>query len=469
MNIPHNGARHRIMRALWPDYRMVWRWHFLAGLLCLPFVAFLSLTGGIYLFKPQVDDLIDWRYEHLATGGNNAPPSQVVAAALSAVPGSHLLAYELPRTAHSATRVIVSHGADAVRVYVDPHSLKILKHVSEEHRFERIIFNLHGQLLLGNVGSVIVEMVASWTIVLIVTGLYLWWPRGRKGQTGGVVYPRLNARGRTRLRDLHAVTGAWLSLFVILFLASGLPWSFVWGHALQSFEKTIGRITTIQDWEIGHVRVRDTIAGTPATPPVPDTMTGMKGMSSMPGMDMPPVATAPVPPLDEAALDRVALTGATLGLRYPVLLTPPPQAGQPWQVRSDTQDRPWRMTVRITPDGQVVGRDTFADKPIVDRVIGYGVAAHEGQLFGIANQIINLVVALGLLAMSIAAFVMWSRRRPPGHIGIPPSVRDGHLGGATITCIVVMGIVLPELGAALMVIVLLCALTNPGRNSADKS
>ncbi|MFT8816373.1 PepSY domain-containing protein, partial [Acetobacter fabarum] len=42
----------------------LWRWHFFSGLFCLPFVAFLSLTGAVYLFKPQIDDWIDWRYDH---------------------------------------------------------------------------------------------------------------------------------------------------------------------------------------------------------------------------------------------------------------------------------------------------------------------------------------------------------------------------------------------------------------------
>ncbi|MBE7619436.1 PepSY domain-containing protein [Komagataeibacter sp. FXV2] len=465
MNIPHDARPRRTMRALWPDYRMVWRWHFIAGLLCLPFVAFLSLTGSIYLFRPQIDDLIDWRYEHLATKGDVAAPSRVVTAALSAVPGSHFLAYELPRTSHSAVRVIVSHGGDAIRVYVDPQSLAILKQVSEEHRFERIIFNLHGQLLLGNAGSMIVEMVASWTIVLVVTGLYLWWPRGRTGRSGGIAYPRLAAGGRLRLRDLHAVTGAWLSIFVVLFLASGLPWSFVWGHALQSVEKTVGRFTAIQDWEIGHVSARNVIAGAGGAPAAMDAMAGMKDMPSMPGMDMPstPAADAPV---DGAALDRVVSTGATLGLRYPVLVTPPSQAGRAWRVRSDTQDRPWRMTVDVSANGHVEGRDRFADKPVIDRVIGYGVAAHEGQLFGIANQILNLVVAVGLLGMSIAAFLMWTRRRPPGHIGVPASLPDGRIGGAAMACIVVMGIMLPELGAALVVIILLSALIRPEKGSS---
>ncbi|RYY51963.1 MAG: PepSY domain-containing protein, partial [Comamonadaceae bacterium] len=30
-------------------YRRVWRWHFYAGLVCLPFLALLALTGALYL------------------------------------------------------------------------------------------------------------------------------------------------------------------------------------------------------------------------------------------------------------------------------------------------------------------------------------------------------------------------------------------------------------------------------------
>lgn len=33
----------------WPDYASVWRWHFYAGVFCIPFVIVLSITGTIYL------------------------------------------------------------------------------------------------------------------------------------------------------------------------------------------------------------------------------------------------------------------------------------------------------------------------------------------------------------------------------------------------------------------------------------
>ncbi len=35
----------------WLNYRTVWRWHFYAGLFCIPFVLWLATIGSIYLFK----------------------------------------------------------------------------------------------------------------------------------------------------------------------------------------------------------------------------------------------------------------------------------------------------------------------------------------------------------------------------------------------------------------------------------
>ena len=46
------------------------------------------------------------------------------------------------------------------------------------------------ELLAGNVGSILVELAACWAIVLLVSGIYLWWPRSAAG-AAGVLYPRL--------------------------------------------------------------------------------------------------------------------------------------------------------------------------------------------------------------------------------------------------------------------------------------
>jgi uncharacterized iron-regulated membrane protein len=68
-------------------YRTIWRWHFYAGLLVIPFVLILSVTGAIYLFKPQIDRWEEREFRELGTTGAVSPDAQL-AAALAANPGA---------------------------------------------------------------------------------------------------------------------------------------------------------------------------------------------------------------------------------------------------------------------------------------------------------------------------------------------------------------------------------------------
>ena len=73
---------------------------------------------------------------------------------------------------------------------------------------------------------------------------------------------------------------------------------------------------------------------------------------------------------------------------------------------------------------------------------------HEGQLFGIANQLLGLFTALGLLTMCVSAIVMWWRRRPEGQLGIPaPRVPEFRIGPALMIAIVAVALLFPVLGA----------------------
>lgn len=210
------------------SYTTVWRWHFYAGLFCIPFILWLSLTGLIYLFKPQIDEWIDRPSNNLVIHQAKSPSVQVNAA-LKAVPNSIFSAIELGLNEHSSTRVLVAKNAEVYKVYIHPESLEILKIINQDDQFTRQVFHLHGELMLGDNGSRVVEIAASWTIIMIVTGIYLWLGKGGKLSFGGMVYPRLNRKGRAFWKDIHAVTGFWLAFFTIFLLISGLPWTASWG------------------------------------------------------------------------------------------------------------------------------------------------------------------------------------------------------------------------------------------------
>jgi uncharacterized iron-regulated membrane protein len=103
--------------------------------------------------------------------------------------------------------------------------------------------------------------------------------------------------------------------------------------------------------------------------------------------------------------------------------------------------------------GAEVGRSSFNDKHLLDRIVNTGVAWHEGQLFGLANQMIGLLTAIALVATSLAGVWMWWKRKPAGELGAPPR-RDERVAGWVIAVVGAMGILLPLFGASVLLMLL---------------
>ena len=444
----------------WPRYGTIWRWHFYAGLFCIPFVLILTITGTIYLFKPQIEASFDRPYNNLVVTGKRATAEEQVLAALAAVPGSTFNSYELPESPQSAVRVFVGSNEQKFRIHVHPETLEILQKKDEDWRLMPVVHRIHGELLLGDQGTHIVELAASWAIVMVITGLYLWWPRNINN-LAGIVYPRFNSGQRIFWRDLHAVAGLWVSFFVLFLLISGLPWAKSWGGLLKEVRQ-IG-VTKIvqQDWTTGRSsELADRkLMNTPAT-----EIAGGGEHAEHANHNITPVMPLK-PKIDYSALDRLIAIVQPLNLPAPVMISPPSKklsagaGGSPvdWTARSETQNRPLRVNLVLdAATGEIKSTKKFADKPLLDRSIGYGIAIHEGQLFGWFNQALGVFTALGLLLMVVSSVVLWWRRRSPGTLGAPnPDQAAPRFAYGLIGIIVMLGILLPFLGITMILVLLM--------------
>jgi uncharacterized iron-regulated membrane protein len=425
----------------WPDYRAIWRWHFYAGLFCIPFVLVLACSGSIYLFKPQIEAQIDAPYDHLAVSGARASAAEQIRAALAAFPDSALEGYELPATESAAARIIVDRAGRPTRVYVHPHTLQVLKTVDEDARFMRVLFRLHGELLMGNRGSAIVELAASWAIIMIVTGLCLWWPRQASG-LGGILYPRLFRGSRIFWRDLHGVTGFWISGLALFLLLSGLPWAKFWGDCFRNVRRITGTSVARQDWTNGTSTKSHRHGGGAGEHGGGARRRGGRARASG--------------PVDLTAVDRIVATVQPLGLAPPVVIAPPGGDSHDWTAKSLAANRPLRVDLVVDPaTGAVKERREFKDRHIIDRIVGTGVAAHEGQLFGWPNQLLGLITAAGLVLLSLSAMVLWWRRREPGTLGAPRPRTAPRFSLGLLLLVVLFGLYLPLFGASLVVVLAL--------------
>jgi len=419
----------------WPDYRTLWRWHFYAGLLCIPFVIVLSLSGSVYLFKPQVERWLDRAYDGHDVAAGRGLPSAHVQAALAAVPHGTFSGIELPVAEGDAARVLVAGDQGTQRVYVHPTSHEVLHQVAEDQRLMRQMFRLHGELWMGDRGSNLVEIASCWTIVLILTGLLLWWPRGGLG-AAGVLYPRLGRGQRVFWRDLHAVTGLWISVLVLFLLFTGLPWAKFWGGYFKQVRQWTGTAVARQDWPSGSPRPN------------------RGGHSEHGGGGRNHHADAPPP--DLTALDRIMAAAMPLNLPPPTVINPPSKPGGEWTVVCNTQNRPQRQTLHLDADtAEIRRRETFDKKHWIDRVVGTCIAAHEGQLFGWANQLLGLGAAIGLIVVCLSAVVLWWRRREPGTLGAPLPLVSVRGTAGLLGVLALLTVLLPLFGASLLVVLLL--------------
>ena len=417
-----------------PLYRTIWRWHFYAGLFVIPFLLVLSLTGAAYLFKPQLDrwEERDWR--GLPTAGAVDADAQV-AAARGAFPGASFHYYRIPEVPGDAAVVHLGLPDGTMRdVAVSPQG-RVIGSADPEARISAWLATIHGSLLIGRTGGLIVELAASWAIVMILTGLYLWLPRGRG--MAGVVWPRLSRGGRAALRDLHAVTGFWVSGLALVLLLTALPWTDVWASGFRALRAEMGWVSGVQDWKGGgadHHAAHDHHAM---------AMAGHQGHA------------APAIPLE-----RIVVLARAEYMPAPAIIQPPgapnlfgPPNGPVWTLTTQTQNRPLVRKVGYDPaTGAEVSRSGFADKHAIDRVVGYGIAWHEGQLFGLANQLIGVATAFALVTLSISGFLMWRRRKPEDALGAPPTPRDPARLKGVAAILLVLAALLPLLAASLLLL-----------------
>lgn len=447
-----------------PDHRTIWRWHFYAGLFCVPFILWLAPTGCFYLFKPQIEAYFDKPYDKLLpAGAQRVAPFEEVKAALAAIPGSNLHHYEVARTPTSAAQILVGQGLREYRVYVNPATAAVMKVEDEDRRLMQVVFHLHGELLAGDRGSMIVELAASWAIVLILSGLYLWWPRdGRR--VAGVLYPRLTQSKRLMWHDLHAVTGLYVSFFALFLLASGLPWAKSWGTYFKQVRKLASSRPITQDWPTGRSSELDARNALNA-----NAGTAASGMGDMPDMNHAPAVKKPpkraygrksqkavVDVNAYAPIDLILPVALTLRLAYPVQIEPPATKAAPWAVRSDNQNRMLRDSYSIDGStGAILAQGTFYDRPLAERITSIGISAHEGHLFGWLNQALGVFTAACLVLVSISSIILWWGRRPAGMLGAPkfkarPAVTAGFVG--LVAC---MSIALPMLGTSIVAVALI--------------
>ncbi|AYL97670.1 PepSY-associated TM helix domain-containing protein [Mucilaginibacter celer] len=201
------------------------RWlGFISGLV----VFIVSITGCIFCFQDEIQDAI---HDYRKVEVQNKPyiaPSILKTEALKGRKGataSYIYYYGIGRPAG----VLVNDKKEGLLyVYQNPYTGKITHTESPTSNFFIIVEYIHLYLLLpANIGGMVVGVSVIIFVVLMITGIVLWWPK-RKTDRKRSLTIKWGGRWRRVNYDLHNVLGFYATSVAIILAITGLSIAFDW-------------------------------------------------------------------------------------------------------------------------------------------------------------------------------------------------------------------------------------------------
>lgn len=207
--------------------------HLLVGMTAGTVIAFMSVTGVLLAFEPQITEWLerDRRIVVPPAGAARLPLETLVARAREARPDVRPSIVTL--RSDPAAALVVSFGRDGGALFVDPYRGTVLGGFSRVHDFLHEVVEWHRWLGAREVGRPITGAANLGFLGLVSLGVFLWWPR-RWTAAGLRQVTRfdLSLRGRARNFNWHNVIGIWCAPVLFVITLTGLVMSYQWASDL---------------------------------------------------------------------------------------------------------------------------------------------------------------------------------------------------------------------------------------------
>ena len=393
----------------------LWKWHFIAGLISLPFVLILSITGAIYLFNSGVESKAIAKIQDVenlqTTPISYQKQWEIATEKLKKKPNS----IAINTNSDKATAFISGRFSHKKTIFINQYTGEATGTFSPKNTWMHTVRKLHGELLAGKVGTTIIELIASWMVVLILTGLYIWWPFSSFKDLKGIFTIRLNQGKRILFRDLHAVTGFWISLLLLLVLAGGLPWTDFFGSNFKWVQKV--------------------------------TNTGFPKTWSGRGL------TSEVKEKTISIEEMIAIANQQ-NLKGIISVGLPKSAKSTFSVSNSTFPLDAQKMLHFDQySGNLIKAHTWSDVGFLMRGRMWVMAFHQGQ-FGGWNWWLMFGIAIALTLMTVAGLFSYLYRKQQGSWGVPKVSSQFKVGKSILFILILLGVLLPVFGASLLLILL---------------
>jgi uncharacterized iron-regulated membrane protein len=353
--------------------------HLLTGVFVGVVVFVMAVTGVLLTYEKQIMSWADIRAYHVALADSRLPVETLLARVREARP-------EAPTsiTVRSDPSAPTSIGyARGRTVLVDPYSGKVLGDGAQGVRdFFRTVTEIHrwlgAQGESRDVARAITGACNLGFLFLVVSGIYIWWPRKwTRPQVRNVMWFRRGLSSKARDFNWHNVIGFWCVVPLFIVVLSGVVISYTWAGNLAY--KLVGEEPPPP---------RPGGPGGAGSPPAEPSTDGLDTVWSRAEQQVPEwrTITLQLPTSADAPATFTIDTGS---------------GGQP-------QARAQLALNRAT--GEVVRWEPFSSYSTGRRLRTILRFAHTGEVLGLGGQTIAGIVSLGATVLAWTGLALTWRR-----------------------------------------------------------
>jgi uncharacterized iron-regulated membrane protein len=363
--------------------KIIGKVHLWLGLASGLIVLFLGVTGCILAFQIEIEHFSK-PYQFVESQDKPfLPPSVLQPIAAKRVPGkqAHSITYG---SAKNAAKVAFYHADPEYYyiVYINPYTGEVLKVKNMDRDFFRVVIMGHFYLWLPPaIGQPIVASATLVFVIMMITGLVLWWPRNKAARKQRFAV-KWNARWRRVNYDLHNVFGFYMTWVTIFIAITGLVFGFQWFAKTVYFTTSGGKTLTAFSESFS-----DKANKTPANP-----VTAVDRIWQVMTAAHSDASTIEVhfPENDSAAIGAGANPGA----------------GTYWKTDYRYFDQYTLKELEVT---HLYGR--YKNTSVADKIARMNYDIHVGAIGGIPTKILAFFGSLIAASLPVTGFMIWRGRR----------------------------------------------------------
>lgn len=342
--------------------KTIFNLHLYGALIVGLFVVTIGVTGSIMAFEDDLDRLFNPRLFTVEPAGAPLPVADLFHAASTAYPGQKINLLRLPQ---GPTRSAMFTVRGPKQVFLNPYNGQILGERSSNTPLQAI-HTTHLRLFMGKAGGNVVASVTAVLLLLVLSGLYLWWPLKRFSVKWKASARRVNF-------DLHNASGIYSAAFLLVLGITGI---------VIHFDNEIEKYLHQREGTTPIGRNKPSVVQPGATRISPDQAI-QSALAALPGTSALMVG---LPANPKASY--------IIGVHYPEDLTP--------------GGRSWANVDQYS--GNVLSFQSSRTAPAASRVIIVNRAMHTGDILGYPSKMLVAVSGLMLIIQAITGYYMWWKK-----------------------------------------------------------